>query len=684
MKFIARKGAPNIPLELIEAQESDQLVFFCGAGVSYSAGLPMFHGLVENVFKNLGIKKDDTEVEAINSKFYDRALGLLEARIVGGGNPEINQVRRAIIEELTIKSGADLQDHKVILQLSKTANKKCRLVTTNVDHGFIKADPTIKGIIDAAPKLPVPKPHKWTSVVHLHGIIDADNDSNGGNLVFTSGDFGTAYLTERWASRFVTELFSHFIVLFVGYGVNDPVIRYITDAIAAERLRGYEVFKQPYIFARTKPSEWSINENLWKAKGIEPILYEYRHSNLYNSLKEWWNYIKDGLNAKARIVAKEAAFAPLPPYDKAPGVAQLIDVLSEKTRPNDENVTGYPAKVFSKIENPPAPIEWLPVLDEKKLLSIARSQGEVFPVHWSPLSANLLQPSKITFNLWHWFLQHLEKGKLIKWIIDKGVCLHPDLKEIIQRQIKSNPPQEPYLLFWRVVTSNYVNCIRRLDSEGYESIIDLSRNFDQLTLGEFSKLLEPSFKIDKSIDYSEIFDDEEIENRAPYELDVVIGISGWTFKELMKIETYPSGFTSLLLTATHSLKKAVELWEFADSGDKWDDRSHWGIKSISPHPQNSRHQNWVILIELCRDLWEATWDEDSENAKHIVGIWRSIGYPVFRRLVMHAMTVKDICDGPEASYSQMLCIALGGDPFFNDTVNEFYSSDYFPKPLRMM
>jgi hypothetical protein len=36
------------------------------------------------------------------------------------------------------------------------------------------------------------------------------------------------------------------------------------------------------------------------------------------------------------------------------------------------------------------------------------------------------------------------------------------------------------------------------------------------------------------------------------------------------------------------------------------------------------------------------------------------------------------------SYSQMLCMALGGDPFFTDTVNEFYSSDYFPQPLRMM
>jgi len=208
MKFIARKGAPNIPLELIEAQESDQLVFFCGAGVSYSAGLPVFHGLVENVFKNLGIKKNDTEIEAIKSGFYDRALGLLEARIVGKGNHEINQVRKEIIKELSIKTGADLQNHKTILQLSKTANKKCRLVTTNVDHGFLQADPTGNGVIDYAPKLPVPKPHKWASIVHLHGIIDVDNDSNGGNLVFTSGDFGTAYLTERWASRFVTELFS--------------------------------------------------------------------------------------------------------------------------------------------------------------------------------------------------------------------------------------------------------------------------------------------------------------------------------------------------------------------------------------------------------------------------------------------------------------------------------------------
>ena len=36
------------------------------------------------------------------------------------------------------------------------------------------------------------------------------------------------------------------------------------------------------------------------------------------------------------------------------------------------------------------------------------------------------------------------------------------------------------------------------------------------------------------------------------------------------------------------------------------------------------------------------------------------------------------------SYCQMLCMALGGDPFFNNTIDEFYTSYYFSKPLRMM
>lgn len=469
MKYILKKGAPDIPLELIEAQEASNLVFFCGAGISYPAGLPDFGGLVEKVYESLGVSKLDLEEEAINAGFYDRALGLLEKRIVGNNDRGGNLVRREIVQTLTIPDGADLQNHQAILQLSKTAHQKHRLVTTNVDHGFLKAKPSTSIMVDAAPKLPVPKPHKWESVVHLHGIID-DADPDGEQLIFTSGDFGSAYLTERWASRFITELFSHFTVLFVGYGVNDPVIRYMTDAIAAERLKGDKVFKKPYVIAYTKPSKRVDSEKTWRAKGIEPVLYTFSHNNLTNTLKAWSDYVRDGLNAKARIVHKEAPVTPLPPYDQDPGVTRLIDVLSEKTRPNHKDITGYPAKVFREMDNPSAPIEWLPVLHEKGLLSIAKQSDTVYPVNWLPYGSNLVRPNPISSQLWYWLLHHLENNTLIVWIVDHGVCLHPDLKDIITRHIDRDPPQEPYLRFWKIVTSDYVYCGRELDTDGYEHV----------------------------------------------------------------------------------------------------------------------------------------------------------------------------------------------------------------------
>ena len=51
--------------------------FFCGAGVSYAAGLPEFAGLVNNVYDSLGEEKLDPEAKAIKAGLYDRALGLL-------------------------------------------------------------------------------------------------------------------------------------------------------------------------------------------------------------------------------------------------------------------------------------------------------------------------------------------------------------------------------------------------------------------------------------------------------------------------------------------------------------------------------------------------------------------------------------------------------------------------------
>ena len=74
---------------------------------------------------------------------------------------------------------------------------------------------------------------------YLHGLLPEDPaSSNLDNLVVSSGDFGLAYLTERWAARFVSELLRNFVVCFVGYSIDDPVLRYMMDALAADRLLG--------------------------------------------------------------------------------------------------------------------------------------------------------------------------------------------------------------------------------------------------------------------------------------------------------------------------------------------------------------------------------------------------------------------------------------------------------------
>jgi len=643
MKFIARKGAPNIPLQLIEAQESGNLIFFCGAGVSYDAGLPGFEDLVDKVYANLGEGKDAIEAEALKLGLYDRVLGLLEKRLSG------DIVRKAIIKELAIAKDANLQNHKSILQLSRTNTRKPHLVTTNVDHGFLRAgqDIGIKNMIDAAPKLPVPKPHKWSSVVHLHGIINEDDDPNGKQLIFTSGDFGSAYLTERWASRFVTELFSHFTVLFVGYSVNDPVIRYMTDAIAAERLDGYDGFKKPYIFVLSEQSQRTENENIWRAKGIEPVLFTDSYDNLYDSIREWANYVRDGLNAKARIVSKEAPNVPLPPYDQDESVQRLIDVLAETTSPHKTKVTGYPARVFSKLENPPAPIEWLPVLIKKELLFKARKGGRVDPVHGS-LYDHLLKPNKISWCLWHWMAHHLEEETLIHWVIDNGSCLHPDLKDIIEQEIKRKLPKEPDLRFWKIMISDCVKCDMNPVDDEAKHIRALNETIDPLTLANFIKLMEPSFQLSKSIDLSALWGDEEDEeqnkNRAPYEVEVVVGLSDYLYEDLKKLPSYPGDLLTLLLPTTQALRKAMGFWNFAGLANELYDRSHWDMASISPHPQNRCFRSWVNLIRLCRDLWEATWKSNRAQAQSVLNIWRSIKYPVFRRLSLHAMTVSEVAE----------------------------------------
>ena len=69
---------PNIPEHLLQAHEDGRVVFFCGAGISMPAGLPLFQGLVDSIYARLGATKTPVENEAYEKGQYDATVHQLE------------------------------------------------------------------------------------------------------------------------------------------------------------------------------------------------------------------------------------------------------------------------------------------------------------------------------------------------------------------------------------------------------------------------------------------------------------------------------------------------------------------------------------------------------------------------------------------------------------------------------
>jgi NAD-dependent SIR2 family protein deacetylase len=176
MQFVS--NGPDVPTALLQAHEEGRVVFFCGAGISYAAGLPLFRGLVEKVYLQTGTSMNRIEESAFKAYQYDVTLGLLEGRHQGGRLA----VRRAMAQALKpdLRRPGALDTHKALLDLSRDRNGAIRLVTTNFDsifEGLAKRRRQRHNVFQA-PMLPVPKNSKWDGVVYLHGLLaDGSNDA---------------------------------------------------------------------------------------------------------------------------------------------------------------------------------------------------------------------------------------------------------------------------------------------------------------------------------------------------------------------------------------------------------------------------------------------------------------------------------------------------------------------------
>jgi hypothetical protein len=74
MKFLQESA--DIPHDLIRSVSDGEVVFLCGAGVSFGSGLPTFKTLTDRVYSDIGEDRNHEPAETIayDKEEYDRVL----------------------------------------------------------------------------------------------------------------------------------------------------------------------------------------------------------------------------------------------------------------------------------------------------------------------------------------------------------------------------------------------------------------------------------------------------------------------------------------------------------------------------------------------------------------------------------------------------------------------------------
>lgn len=690
MQFVT--NGPDIPDALLQAHEEGRVVFFCGAGISYPADLPGFKGLVEQIYRLNGTELSEIEREAFERGQFDATLDLLERRLPGQRLAVRRALAQALKPKLRRKGATDT--HAALLRLARNREGALRLVTTNFDRIFHVAAKRTGQVFQAhaAPMLPIPKSSRWNGIVYLHGLLPEKVDNTALNrLVVTSGDFGLAYLTERWAARFVSELFRNYVVCFVGYSINDPVLRYMMDALAADRMLG-EVTPQAWALGDCEPGQEHRKTIEWEAKGVTPILYTvptgtYNHSVLHQTLHAWAETYRDGVQGKEAIVVKHALTHPQKSTQQDDFVGRMLWALSDKS--------GLPAKRFADF-NPVPSLDWLlesfthehfrhsdlsrfgvqprDEVDAKLSFSLIRR-----PTPYDRAPPMLLVSGGITSSQWddvmfhlaRWLVRHLDDPRLVIWIADHGGQVHNRWQTLIEyeldrfasleregklselNEIRLYAPKaipSPLMrILWRLLLSG------RVKSSSHES--DLYRWKERLKREgltatvrlELRELLAPKVVLKRAFlwaenDSNSTDERTQIKRVVDWELALTADHVHSALRDLAD-ESWTPALPELLDDFQQLLRDGLDLMNELGEANDHSDRSRWDLPSITPHWQNQGFHDWVALIELLRDAWLAVRANDSARATRIAQNWFELPYPTFKRLALFAAS-QDGCIPP--------------------------------------
>lgn len=566
----------DLPEALITAASAGDLVLFVGAGASINppSNLPSFAQLAAQLAEELGIEVDGSlEPDAFIGRLCD-------------SDPTVRERARAIIARPDSRPN---DTHRAIARLSK-ASGAIRIVSTNYDEHIATSASELSidlGDVYRGPAVPLGR--DFTGLVYLHGQVSRA----AAELVITDDDFGRAYLFDGWARRFVTDLFLHRTVLFIGYSHSDAVMKYLARGLPPTTKR----------FALTD----TPGDLKWRDLRITPIKYSNAdgHAALTTALNEWSRRLEMGqLDHRARVQEIVRGGPPKLPVE-ADYLAAALN-LPAGVRAFSEKARGE---------------EWLLWAEQQPMfLSLFGSGG---------------QPTDEARILAQWFADHyaadpdmadLALGTLAR----QGQIVCPELRHAIAWAAYGLRESSPELARrWSVVVAA---ALRTHDEDPEESWNLLHRPalHGAAVLPLLRRALHP--RIVLSMERPWYLEESEARDRT--KVAVRWSSSRSDLQQLWAAaqEDLPTIAAPLLQIFEQSLSDAYELLSVCAPNESWDGWSY-RRSAIEQHEQDQFPGYESILIDALRDTGIIVTATDGL----IVQRWLSSEFGLFRRLGLHLL-----------------------------------------------
>ncbi|MCH7753682.1 SIR2 family protein [candidate division KSB1 bacterium] len=622
-------GDLEIPDNLISSLSKDKLVIFVGAGVSArvypnqspASYFPTFRELVHQIAEKL--EKNLSAEEKINIKlgFFDRVLGEWQGEIEAIGGISVHNIAAEILSSDSNKKRTIL--HRAIIQLFPEGAPP-RIVTTNFDTLLIQArdsegkenDPRWK--IYYAPALPPAK--RFSGICFLHGRVSDPQD-----MVLTDKGIGRAYMEEGWALKFAHEMFREFDVLFVGYSLQDPPLRYLSLALEGA------IDKKRWAFVPT-PSQSQEKKKLnddWIRRGVKPIWFPALRKNyrtLETTIAAWADDNRRGYVDRKNILSDWArsSSSNLLPHN----LDQVKYYLQTPELLRDFANSDFDEAWFDKL------LEW------GHLDFLLKGSGQYKQADWelaSALNKRLIEDSEKWISKLHSFRKTLQP------FFFEQFCREFDKNE--NNQFDCNKLRK--LLEFFSFTINSKSSVEYALSIGRILKLLIEKNhvddaiwlFMSIVHFEIKFTMKPSFSYFTAQLAGENVSDLE---RETLECDASFVSShpqAYVIEQLIQTIFIPNIEKAGFPLLKELTRKLCEL-RTALGRVGIEERTYMFRATIEPNENNlhSDDDPENIFIDSLRDLWKKLLEINLKKAKEIYKIWNEIDDLIFRRLSIHAIT----------------------------------------------